>query len=508
MVSRHVRHPRRSRQAADRGVYRSLQRAIVSIIGLFVVLAAVNSPGAVLAQGEAPAVYVARIEGTIDLGLAPYLRRVLDQAEAADAVAVVLVIDTPGGRLDAALQMRDALLGSPVRTVAFVDREAFSAGALIALASREIYFAPGGVMGAATPVDVTGETADPKIVSAVRKTFKATAEARGRDPQLAEAMVDPAVEIPGLVQAGELLTLTSDEATARGYADGIATDLGGVLRALGSPDAHLQEVRPSPAERLVRFLTEPVIASLLFTVGFLLLLGELFTEGFGALGLSGITSLAAFFWGHYLAGLTGWEGVALVLLGVALLAVEAFVLPGFGIAGIAGAAALLGGLYLTVAGGEIVTPDAVSRGLTAVAVALVTAAAGSVLGLVLLPRLASARGIVLRAEVDRSEPASSARPQPASGTMPEPFVPVERREDPDRPRLAGRRGVALTDLRPGGFALIDGTRVDVVTEGDYVRAGEPVEVVRDEGYKRVVRAVTDGEGEQGSTVEEERRWTG
>ncbi|MDF3016663.1 MAG: hypothetical protein K0R44_1888 [Thermomicrobiales bacterium] len=140
------------------------------------------------------AVYVVPITGTIDLGLAPYLSRVLEQAAAEGAAAVLLQIDTPGGRLDAVLQMRDTLLGSDVRTIAFIDRTAFSAGALIAIASEQIYMTPGAVIGAATPVDgATGGTATEKIVSAVRTTFKATAEARGRDPLVAEAMVDPDV---------------------------------------------------------------------------------------------------------------------------------------------------------------------------------------------------------------------------------------------------------------------------------------------------------------------------
>src|SRR5688500_2858278 len=128
------------------------------------------------------AVYVVPITGVIDLGLAPYLSRVLDQAEAEGASAVLLQIDTPGGRLDAVLQMRDALLGSGVPTIAFVDRTAFSAGALIASACEESYMTPGAVVGAATPVDgATGETSTEETASAVRTHLEATAEPRPRD---------------------------------------------------------------------------------------------------------------------------------------------------------------------------------------------------------------------------------------------------------------------------------------------------------------------------------------
>ncbi len=474
-------------------------------LGLGLLASGVDHRGPVAAQSLEAPVYIARVDGTIDLGLAPYLRRVLEEAYEGGAAAVVLVINTPGGRLDAALQMRDALLGSRVRTIAYIDREAFSAGALIAIASQQIYFAPGGVMGAATPVAVTGETADPKVISAVRKTFKSTAEARGREPAVAEAMVDPAIVVEGLVAEGELLTLTADEALAWGYAEGTARDLTDLFRQLDLSGAELRSLQPSPAERLVRFLTEPVIASLFFTIGFLLLLGELFTEGFGVLGLSGLASLAAFFWGHYLAGLTGWEGTALIVLGLGLLAVEAFVLPGFGIAGIVGIVALLGGLFLTVAGREIVTSEDIARGITAVAVALVTAVFGVLMGLLLLPRLATFRGLVLQARVDQAGTSPRRRLWEASA----PSVPtLQESTGGAQPGLVGRRGIALTDLRPGGFASIEGERVDVVTEGEYLRAGEPVEVVRDEGYRRVVRRLRRDRGVPGDIEDKEERWTG
>ena len=315
------------------------------------------------------AVYIVPITGTIDLGLAPYLSRVLDQAEAEGAAAVLLQIDTPGGRLDAVLQMRDALLGSGVPTIAFVDRTAFSAGALIAIACEEIYMTPGAVMGAATPVEgATGETATEKIVSAVRTTFKATAEARGRDPRVAEAMVDPDVVIEGLVTRGELLTLTTTEATDWGYNDGVAANRAEVLAAAGLADAPVIETEPSLAERFVRFITDPVVSSLLITAGVLILIADLFVEGFGIGGLAGLGLLALFFWGHFLAGLTGWEDLALVVLGLVLIAVEIIVVPGFGIPGLLGLAALLGGVFLAMLGREIQTPEGIAQaGLTILA---------------------------------------------------------------------------------------------------------------------------------------------
>ena len=445
-------------------------------------------------------VYVVPITGTIDLGLAPYLSRVLDLAEAENAAAVLLEIDTPGGRLDAVLQMRDALLGSGVRTIAFVDRTAFSAGALVAIAAEEIYMTPGAVMGAATPVDLgTGEAANEKVVSAVRKTFKTTAEARGRDPRVAEAMVDPDVAIDGLVARGELLTLTTSEATAWGYADGVVGTRADLLAAAGLADAAVVETAPSPAERVVRFLTDPVVASLLITIAVLLIISDFFVEGFGVAGAVGLGLLAAFFWGHFLAGLAGWEDVVLVVLGLGLVAVEILVVPGFGIPGILGVAALLGGLFLAMLGREIRTPEGIERAGFTVAASFVAIVLGLVAVLAFLPRSRRLGGLVLQAGGATAGGTPNRAPagwlrwfgEPGRGSRvnrPEPAP--NRGADPVAERsLVGATGVALSDLRPSGVAEIAGRRVDVVTAGDYVRAGEPIEVTADERYRRVVRRV-------------------
>lgn len=361
------------------------------------------SPALAQPEGEAT-VYVAPISGAIDLGLAPYLSRVLDEAEAAGADAVLIPIDTPGGRLDAVLQMRDALLDSEVRTIAFVDRTAFSAGALIAIASDEIYMAPGAVMGAATPVDgATGEASEEKIISAVRTTFKATAEARGRDPVVAEAMVDPDVVIDGLVTRGELLTLTANEAVSSGYAEGIATSRAEVLAAAGLAGTATVETEPSLAERLVRVITDPAVSSILIALGVLLLIADLFVEGFGFMGAAGLGLLALFFWGHYLAGLTGWEDVALVILGLLLIAVEILVVPGFGVPGVLGLAALMGGLYLAMVGRDFGSPAGLERAAATIAVSFILIVLGLIAIVALFARGRRPGRLVLQSTVGGPE---------------------------------------------------------------------------------------------------------
>lgn len=462
--------------------------SVTRLAGLLLVLV-----GAVLAHHTTVAgqpaqgpVYLVRIHDTIDLGLAPYLRRVLDEAQQAGAVAVILEINTPGGRLDAALQMRDAILDSPLRMIAFVNREAFSAGALIALAAQEIVMAPGAVFGAATPVDGSGTTADPKTVSAVRSVFRATAELRGRDPLIAEAMVDPAIRIPDLVEAGELLTLSTDQAQDVGYTDDVAASRAQLLNTAGLDGAAIQERTPGLAENVVRFLTNPATASLLVALGVLLILTDLLAGGFGLIGLAGIGLVILFFWGHALAGLAGWEGIALVGLGIVLIGVEIFLIPGFGIAGVAGLAALIGGLFISLIGGRIVTTADLVRAGATVLGALAALALGLAVLIRYLPRWGRLQGLILQSQVGQSNPTPQVRRRRLwlEGQRLEAQMPAQTTEPVS---LLGAVGVALSDLRPSGIAEIAGMRVDVVTQGSYIAAGEPVEVVADEGYRRIVR---------------------
>lgn len=437
---------------------------------LLLLVAALMATGGMRAQTARPVVYVIAIDGTIDLGLAPFLGRTLRDAETAGAAAVLLDINTLGGRVDAALAMRDLLIASPVRTIAFVHPRAISAGALIALASDTIVMAGGGTLGAAMPV--TGGTgppqaADEKTVSYLRKEFGATAEQRGRPQVFAEAMVDADVEIPDVVSKGKLLTLTSAEALRHEVVEHQADSRDAALAAAGLADAELRIVSATWAEWLVRGVTHPVISSALMTIGLLGILVEMRTPGFALPGAVGLLSFALFFWGHWLVQLAGWEELLLVGLGGLLIALEVLVIPGFGVAGIVGLAALVAGLGLMLVGAGA-TATVVLGALGQVALALIVALVAALALLRVLPRLPFGRKLVLEAEMDASDGYASSRPE-------------ER-------LLLGRTGLASTPLRPAGLAEFDGQRVDVVSEGSYIEVGTPVEVTRVEGNRIVVRA--------------------
>ena len=418
-----------------------------------------------------PVVYVVPIEGMIDLGLAPFVSRVLDEAAQAGAAAVVLDIDTFGGRVDAAVQIRDALLDAKLRTVAFVDKRAISAGALIALSAQTIAMATGGTIGAAAPVQAgaPGTAAQPvqeKTVSYVRKEFGATAEARGRPQLLAEAMVDADVEVPGVIAKGKLLTLTTDEALKHKVADLRADTLDSLLRQLDLAGAEVRRPTPHWAEQLVRLLTHPILSSLLISIGMVGILVELRTPGFGVAGAIGIGALGLFFYGHWLVQLAGWEELLLAAFGLVLLAVEIFVIPGFGVVGALGILALLGGLTLSLVGAGATT-EVLMAAVSRIVMALVVALLAGLLLLRFFPRLPFARKLVLEADLGSG---------PAHGSAPE-----------TDQRWLGKRGRASSVLRPAGIAELDHERVDVVADGVMIDAGEAIEVIRVDGNRIVVR---------------------
>ena len=426
--------------------------------------------------GAGDRVLVIPINGTIDLGLAPYVRRLL--AGDPNYAAVILDVDTFGGRVDAAVQIRDALLSTDAPVVAFVNRRAISAGALISLAADTIVFTPGGTMGAATPVQLQGGEAAPveeKMVSYMRSEMRATAEATGRSGDIAEAMVDADVAIEGVTEEGKLLTLTTDSARATGVSAGQAADLPALLDALGLGRAEVQRPEASWAEKLARILTDPTFSGILMSVGMLGLLMELYTPGFGWTGAIGLTCLATFFFGHMVVDLAGWEEALLFLAGLVALGLEAFVFPGFGISGVLGIALVGTSLVLAMVG----LPVDVSWEVGAIESALGTvllSLAGTVIGLIALVRFLPGRDgrgwMVLSATLGESAPS--------------PDAPDFHSAPSDWSRFSGQRGVAHTDLRLAGKARIGDELVDVVSLAEYLPRGAPVRVVEVEGVRVVV----------------------
>jgi membrane-bound serine protease (ClpP class) len=427
-------------------------------------------------------VYRVPIQGTIDLGLPPFIERVIEAAEEEDAVAVIFDIDTFGGRVDAATQIKDAILDAKLPTIAFINRRAISAGALISLSCEKIYMTSGGTIGAATAVDMSGEKGSEKVISYMREEMASTAESRGRNTDIAKGMVDEELTFTHIVldgdsievtdlegrKEGKLITLTTETAVKYKIADGKAETFEEVLVVIGSENAEIRSVRENWSENFVRFLTNPVVASLLMTFGFLGILFELQSPGWGIPGTFGAICLTLSLGASYIAELATMTDLIIILVGVALLLVEVLFIPGFGVAGIAGIGVILWGLYSLLLPDIPVGEEIKSMALTGLTIGIF----GGIIALILLFR------IMIKTKFWTKLTSPGIESQEAG------FSTSIGLEDE-----VGKNGVAVTDLRPSGWITVDDKRIFVVSEGDYIDQGDPISILSVEGNRVVVRKI-------------------
>ena len=424
---------------------------------------------------DAPAgskVVVIAIDRTVELGLAAFVRRAIETNP--DAVAIVIEVNTLGGRVDAAIQIRDALLEAEPRTVAFIHPRAISAGALISLACDNIIMTEGGTIGAATPIQVApggqAEAVGEKMVSYMRAEMRATAEANGRRGDIAEAMVDNEVVIKRIVEAGKLLTLDTDQAIKLGMADAKAADLDAVMQTLALEDPEIVTAEANWGEEIARWLTEPTVSGLLLSVGMLGLMVAFYTRSVGAFTLVGFMALGLFFGGHAVVHLVGWEEALLFVSGVLLVLVEVFFVPGLGVPGVLGLIFVIAALVLALIGIPLdvsfetgVLADAMTR----VVLSLLGAFVLALVFMRLLSKTAMGRALVL-------EDAETG------------FLSAPSASD-----LVGQTGEALTDLRPTGKVVIDGERHEATSEREFIARGSRVRVIGKDGPALVVRPEED-----------------
>jgi len=411
-------------------------------------------------------VYVAKIDGMIDLGLAPYIQRVVKEAGENNADAVIFKINTFGGRVDAATQIKDAILNSKVLTIAFIDKRAISAGSLISLSCNKIYMVPGAAIGATTVVDQTGNKQSEKAQSYMRAEMRATAERTGRRTDIAEGMVDERVVVNGLVDSTKLITLTAKEAVEYGIADSIVTDFNSVLKINNLQKDKIVEIKSNWAESFVRFLNNPIVTSILMMIIMVGLFTEIKTPGWGIAGTSAVIALALFFGKGYILDLASGLEILIFIVGVILLLLEIFVIPGFGVFGILGILFIFAGLFLgLISDFPMVDSNMISIAIIQLAASLVLSGLTIFLLLKILPRTEMFNKLILKRNIDER-----------SG-----YAAVEKVKN-----LLGKEGKALTDLRPSGIAIIDDKRVDVTTSGEYIKKGAKIKVILSEGSKVVV----------------------
>ncbi|MFJ7927889.1 nodulation protein NfeD [Peribacillus sp. NPDC096622] len=407
-------------------------------------------------------VYHVPIEETVEKGLSAFLERALTTAEAADADLVVFEVNTPGGAVDAAGEIAKLLSDSPIKTVAYVNNRALSAGAYISLSADEIYMVPSATMGSAAVIDSTGNAAGKKAQSYWLAAMKTAAEQNGRDPIYAQAMADVDIDLPEYgAEKGKLLTFTAEQAKKAGYSEGTVSGKAELYSILGVEDADIRSIEESFPEKLARFLTNPIVVPILLTIAGIGIVMELFSPGFGIPGVIGITSLVLFFYGHLVAGITGYESLAMFIIGVILVLIEFFI-PG-GIIGLLGFTAIVGSLFLA-------TGDPVHM-----TISLLIAVTVSILVFILLVKVFGKQMKFFRKMIltDATKTEQG-------------YV-----SNPNRLDLLGAEGKALTDLRPSGTALVKEERVDVVSEGSFISKGSTIIIVKVEGSRVVVREIPD-----------------
>lgn len=401
-------------------------------------------------------VLIVHIEGEIELGLSKYIQRALNDLDGVKGV--IFVVDTFGGAVDAATQIRDNILklnSKGILTIGWIKGRAWSAGALITLSTKKIVFSSGGSMGAAEPIPATEKT-----ISALKGEFESTCEANGRDPLIGASMVDKEIEIEGVVKKGEILTLSKDLAKKVGFSDFEANSIEEILKEFNLSNLEVLDVRYSLAEKIARFLTQSTIREILLIIGFLGLIIEATTPGFGVPGTMGLISLALFFGGHMIAGIGNWFYVGLFILGVVLLLIEIFLIPGFGLTGISGIILIFVSIFFTLGGGE--------KALYSIGVVAAILLVLFVILLILFPRLPIWKKLGLKERLETEKGYTS-------------YTKIDE--------LVGKEGIVLTTLRPAGTIEIDGKRYDALSLGEFIEKGTKIKVIKVEGGKIIVEKI-------------------
>ncbi len=450
---------------------RPLPFSVCILAGLLLIVLAANTkvPSAQASPPTTigtPKVVVIDVHGTVWPGQAKFVINSLDQAAKDGASAVILDVDTFGGFAMSATEVKDAIFrhDRDFTTVGYVHDRALSSGSLITLSCKYIAMAPGGVLGSAQPhPDMNGGSPDPELLSWARKEFSSTAEARGRNADIALAWVTSPGPLPSLgIKEGDILTLTTKQAQANGYCDVVANGYPDILAFLKLSGATVQEQHLDFWTSAALVISEPWVTALLLGLGIAAVIIEMLTlHSWGIAGAIGGGVVFVVFLAHILAGTATWLGMIVFIAGIALLLFEIHVLPGHGLAAVGGLACIFLGIYLAIGGSQ-------SNAIVPAATSLLVTTGTIIAFFVYLPKSRIWRVM-----------GQNMQQRPAMGYV----------TSADYTDSLGRVGVTLSPLRPSGAADFDGIRMTVVSEGAFLQPGTRVEVVKVQGSRIVVREV-------------------
>jgi membrane-bound serine protease (ClpP class) len=436
-----------------------LKRFGLGVFLSFVLIFGAVFPAAADSADISPAVntYYIPLHGEIDNALCAFAKRAYAEAESAGAGVIIFGVDTYGGYLVNAIELKDLIMSSLLPTVCFVENNAISAGALLAISGEKLVMRPGAVIGAAEPRSGE-EKADEKVLSMWRTQLSSAAESRGRRGDIAAAMADGSIVIEGVTEEGKLLSLGDKQALELGFIDAALNSPQDIMNEYSLPGT-LIEINPTVKEMTVGWFASPFVSAILITVGLVGIILEVFTAGSGVFGIVGAFSFILYFTGHFWAGNAGWVSLAFFLVGLVLLVLEVFVIPGFGVTGGIGIISVFAAIFMA------------SPSIQHAVVSLVIALAASFVLLFFSFKNRKLRRVwqklILSQKQDKEGGYSS--------------------QSPGLEKWLNCRGRAITPLRPAGTALFGAERADVVTEGQFIEKGAFVEVVCVSGGRVVVR---------------------
>lgn len=399
----------------------------------------------------------------------------VEEAIGMKADLILIEMSTYGGMLESADSIRTKLMESPIPVFVFINHNAASAGALIAIACDSIYMSTGSTIGAATVVDQSGQVVPDKYQSYMRAMMRSTAEATGRDPNIAQAMVDPRIEIEGVIDSGSVLTFTASEALKFNFCDGIAEDVEGVLRLAGIDQYEIIEQELSALDKIIGFLINPIVSSILIMVIIGGIYFELQTPGIGFPFIAAVAAALLYFAPLYLEGLASHWEILIFIVGVILLIIEIFAIPGFGITGITGVVLIVASLTLALVNniGFDFRPVNMANFITSFFLVIISVFVSIILSYYITRSLFGRNRLFGSLALETVESAD------------EGYTTADR----DYSSVVGKTGKSHSILRPGGKVNIGGVIYDAIAESGYIEKGEEVKVVAYQTTQLVVRKV-------------------
>lgn len=415
-------------------------------------------------------------EFNIDEEIAPPVwrktKKAFKEAREMKADLILIHMNTYGGLLDAADSIRTKILKSRIPVYVFIDNNAASAGALISIACDSIYMVPGANIGAATVVDQSGKPLPDKYQSYMRSMMRSTAEASGRDPQIAQAMVDPKIYVEGISDTGQVLTFTASEALKNGFCEGIAESPEDVLKLAKIKNYVVVKQQFTAIDNIIHFLINPFVSGILIMVIMGGIYFELQTPGVGFPLAAAVVAAMLYFAPLYLEGLAEHWEILLFLIGLILIALEIFVIPGFGVAGILGITFVVTGLTLSMIGniGFDFSGIALIKILTSFFIVVSSMFFAFVISMYLGKKVLTTTTFGHLA-LDTTQMASKG------------FTSSDKSYE----NMVGKNGIAKTILRPAGKVIIDGDVYDATAEVAYIDKDEKIKVT---GYQTSQLIVT------------------